>query len=340
MISLCIDARMAFCSGIGTYIRQIVPLLTDFRITLFVDRVGADWCSGLDEILFPFPIYSIKEQIFFPKVIPHCDLFWSPNYNVPLLPIRAKKRVVTIHDACHLALGTFAQKAYAKFVMGRALRSSDRAITDSKFSKDEIRRFHGDFDLEVVPIATNRDHYFRRGDSEEIRKKYRLPAQFVLFVGNHMPHKNLDGLMSAFSKVKVPGLELVMVGKGTRIGMVLDEELPFLYSMAEAFVLPSFYEGFGLPPLEAMGCGCPTIVSKAASLPEVCGDASFYFNPRDIDEMAAAITKVVTDDRLKNELVQKGYERVKTFSWKRAAERHRQIFEEAVQSSNLQTSSR
>jgi len=334
MIDLCIDARMAFSSGIGTYIRQIVPLLDGFRITLLVDRIDADWCRDFEQILFPAPIYTVKEQMIFPKIVPQCDLFWSPHYNVPLLPIRAKKRVVTIHDACHLALGSLPERIYAKFVMGRALRKSDRAITDSQFSKDEIQRFHGDYDLEVIPIAANQEQFSRQTSSEEIRKKYQLPDKFILFVGNQKPHKNIDGLMRAFSKVNVPGLELIMVGKGTRTGMVLDEELPHLYSMAEAFVLPSFYEGFGLPPLEAMGCGCPTIVSNAASLPEVCGDASLYFNPHQIDDMAAAITKVVTNDRLKNELIEKGYDRVKSFCWKRAADRHRQIFEEAVQSTH------
>jgi glycosyltransferase involved in cell wall biosynthesis len=107
---------------------------------------------------------------------------------------------------------------------------------------------------------------------------------------------------------------------------VLDEELPFLYSMAEVFVFPSFYEGFGLPPLEAMSCGCPTIVSKAASLPEVCGEASLYFDPHRVDEMALAIERVVLDRDLRRELVRKGYERVQLFDWKKSAERHEQIF--------------
>jgi len=330
MIDLCVDARMAFSSGIGRYIRQIIPLLTDFRITLLVDRLDSDWCRDFDQIHFPAPIYSIKEQLFFPKVVPRCDLFWSPHYNIPLLPIRAKKRVVTIHDACHLALGSFPERAYAKFVMGSALRYSDRVITVSQFSKREIRRFHGDHRVDVILVATDPERFFRRPPSEEIRNKYRLPDRFILFVGNQKPHKNIGGLIRAFSKVNVPGLELVMVGNGTATGKVLDEELPYLYSMAEGFVLPSFYEGFGSPPLEAMSCGCPTAVSNVASLPEVCGDASLYFNPNNIDEMAKTITEIATNDQLKRELIRKGNERVKTFSWKRTAEQHGQIFEEVL----------
>ena len=330
MIDLCIDARMAFSSGIGTYIRQLVPLLTDFRITLLVDRIGSDWCRKFEQIHFPVPIYSIQEQALFPIKVPRCDLFWSPHYNIPLLPIRARKRVVTIHDACHLALGSWHQRVYAKMVMGKALHGSAKVITDSQFSKEEVYRYLGRSkkEVEVIQIAVNREIYFRRNASDEIRKKYRLPEKFILFVGNHKPHKNIEGLVLAFSKLKIPNLGLVVVGKGTATGEVLDKELPILYSMAEAFILPSFYEGFGLPPLEAMSCGCPTLVSRAASLPEVCGDASLYFDPWNAVEMAEAIQRVVANQTLRDELIQKGYERVQSFSWAKTAERHRQIFEE------------
>src|SRR5207244_691844 len=116
-----------------------------------------------------------------------------------------------------------------------------------------------------------------------IRSKYQLPERFILYVGNTKPHKNLTGLL----KAKPPNINLVIVGKNIKIeqervfsiGEVPEIDLPILYSLAELFVFPSFYEGFGLPPLEAMSCGCPTIVSKAASLPEVCGEASLYFQP-------------------------------------------------------------
>ncbi|PIS02106.1 MAG: glycosyltransferase family 1 protein [Chlamydiae bacterium CG10_big_fil_rev_8_21_14_0_10_42_34] len=330
MIDLCIDARMAFCSGIGVYIRQLVPFFNaaPFRLRLLVDRFDQPWCCGIEQILFRAPIYSVKEQLQYPLKVPKCDLFWSPHYNVPLLPIRAKKRIATIHDACHLALGTFEKKMYAKWVMRRALARSDRAITVSQFSKVEIEKFVGCGDLKVIHVGINRNTFSRKPSSEEIRKKYRLPERFVLFIGNFKPHKNIERLIRAFSKVNVSGLELVVVGKGTALGQVLDEELPVLYSMAEMFVFPSLYEGFGLPPLEAMSCGCPTVVSNAASIPEVCGDASVYFNPENVDEMADAIRRVAVDEKLRAKLIQRGLERVEVFKWEKTAMEHRKVFEE------------
>lgn len=324
MVDLCIDARMAFCSGIGTYIREIVPFFP--RATLLVDKLGHPWCKDFEQIVLDAPIYSIREQVLYPLKIPRCDLFWSPHYNVPLLPIKARKRIATIHDACHLVFGSRLEKLYAKWVMGKAL--GNRAITVSQFSKQEIEKQFGKSNLEVIPIGVNRTRFRPQASSEAIRKKYQIPERFVLFIGNQKPHKNIDGLIRAFAKVGLPHLELVVIGKGTRRGPVADEDLPTLYSMAEAFIFPSFYEGFGLPPLEAMSCGCPTLVSNVASMPEVCGDASLYFDPANDDAMADAIRKVVANPQMKKQLIERGFERVKQFDWKKTAEHHLRLFEE------------
>lgn len=337
MIELCVDARMAFSSGIGTYIRHVVPFFNrePFRTTLIVDRPGQAWCKNFKQILFKAPIYSVREQILYPVTVPFCDLFWSPHYNAPLLPIKAKKRIVTIHDACHIALGSFSQKIYAKWIMGQALKKADRAITVSEFSKSEVTKFLGLKNCHVVPIGVDTDHFKRVKDlNNSIRKKYKLPEKFVLFVGNVKAHKNFSGLIEAFSKAALPGWGLVIAGKGKTLsdvwslGQVPDYELPILYSMAHMLVFPSFYEGFGLPPLEAMSCGCPTVVSNAASIPEVCGDASLYFDPHNIDEMADAIRRVALDEDLRKVLIQKGAERIRQFNWAKCAQRHRELFEE------------
>src|SRR5690606_27656652 len=114
MIRRCLDARMAVSSGIGTCIREIVPYSTHPLLdpVLLVDRLDQAWCQGFEQIHFSAPIYSFAEQLVVRKKIPPCDLFWSPHYNVPLFPMRAKKRIVTIHDTCHLALGGFPEKWY------------------------------------------------------------------------------------------------------------------------------------------------------------------------------------------------------------------------------------
>lgn len=349
MIDLCIDARMACSSGIGTFIRNLVPALSQppFRPILLVDQLGREWCKGMEQIPFPVPIYSVKEQILFPMKIPKCDLFWSPHYNIPLFPIRAKKRIATIHDACHLALsGNFSlvETAYARFVMGRAVRGSQVAITISQFSKSELDRYFGVQGIEVIPNGMDRGHFQRVADPvrlDAVRKKYGLRDPFLLYVGNRKPHKNLSRLIAAFLAIedsRMSSWKLVLVGKGSdpiavdprilTLGEVLEEDLPAVYSLAELFVFPSLYEGFGLPPLEAMSCGCPTIVSQAASLPEVCGDASVYVNPESVEDISRAISRVALNESLKQELVRKGLARVREFRWSESAEKYRKLFEE------------
>jgi glycosyltransferase involved in cell wall biosynthesis len=281
----------------------------------------------MEQIRFKAPIYSAQEQLEFPLKVPKCDLFWSPHYNVPVLPIRAKKRVVTIHDACHLALGTFSEKIYARWIMKKALYGADQAITVSEFSKQQIQKYVGQKEIQAIHIGVDRDRFVRQSISSALRRKYQLPPKFILYVGNFKPHKNVEGLLHAFARVKLPGLGLVLVGNGTKIGVVPDEELPIFYSMAEMLVFPSFYEGFGLPPLEAMSCGCPTVVSSAASLPEVCGDASLYFHPKNSEEMVDAIRRVATDLELRRALIRKGYERRERFHWEKTAQKHLEIFE-------------
>jgi glycosyltransferase involved in cell wall biosynthesis len=352
MFDLCIDARMANVSGIGSCIRHLVPFFNQppFRVILLVHDENQPWCKDFERIHFGAKIYSIREQLLFPLIIPRCDLFWSPHYNVPRLPIRAKKRIVTIHDACHLSLGhllSWPEKLYAKSMMNYAMHHSDAIATVSFFSREELIRFlgHPKNEMAVISNGLNRCQFQRIVDNqtlENLRKKYRLPNQFVLFVGNCKPHKNLSGLLRAFSLMDSSDFGLVIVGQskglrnaGAKIDQkmvfflegVPDTDLPGLYSLANLFILPSFYEGFGLPPLEAMSCGCPTIVSAAGSLPEICGNASLYVDPHNHQQIRDAIVKVAIDSDLKSQLIQQGYERIKQFDWEKSAQLYRNIFE-------------
>lgn len=343
MIDLCIDARMAFSSGIGTCIREIVPYfnVAPFRPILLVDRLDQPWCKGFEQIHFPAPIYSLAEQITYRKTIPSCDLFWSPHYNVPLLPIRAKKRIATIHDAYHLALGRLHEKGYAHVVMRKAFYSSDVVTTVSQFSKEELCRHFGPREVHVIPIGVNTERFQRVLDVDmiqQVKDRYDLPDRFILFIGNLKPHKNVQGLVRAFQRTSLENWGLVLAGRHSGFqaedprvrvtGEIAEEDLPTLYSLADLFVFPSFYEGFGLPPLEAMSCGCPTAVSEAASIPEVCGEASLYFQPDRIDEMAAAIEKAARNGQVQRELVVKGFERIKQFDWRQTGERYLRLFEQ------------
>lgn len=324
MLRLCIDARMAFCSGIGTYIRNIVPFFqkSSFEVTLLTKEKSDIWPVDCKQILFDAPIYSFKEQISFRKTIPETDLFWSPHYNVPLYPIRAKKRAVTIHDVCHFYNPSFFKRAYARFMIKKAYQRSDLILTVSQFSRLEIGKFFTGKKVEVLPIGVDLSFFSPKEFSEKIAKKYGLPKRFALFVGNQKPHKNIERLKRAFTQI--PELPLVIFGEGSERGKIEEADLPYVYSMAELFVFPSLYEGFGLPPLEAMSCGCPVALSDAASIPEVCGDAGLYFNPSQENQMIDAVKQVLSQ---RKDWVQKGLKRVKMFDWKSSAEKHIALFE-------------
>jgi len=360
MRSLIIDLRMINYSGIGTYLKNLVPFFKDSIFSLKVlgnVREVKNFLKDDTEIIpFGAPIYSISEQLSYPLIIPRCDVFWSPHFNAPILPIKAKKRIVTIHDVYHLAFYesfNSLQKVYIKLVINSAVNLSDKIITVSNFSKSEIIKYTkvNPEKIEVIynGVDNNRFKILDRKVLEPFRSKY--PENFILYVGNVKPHKNLKNLLKAFSIIQKKNYKdyyLVIVGKKegfitgdkeifqiledsyelrTKViftGYIEDDELPVLYNLARLFVFPSLYEGFGLPPLEAMACGCPTVVSNLSAIPEVCGDASFYVNPLEPEEIALGILKVLNSDDLRKNLIEKGLERVKSFNWEKSAKKHRE----------------
>jgi len=350
---LAIDARLINTSGIGTVCQNTISfLIDDFEIILLGDITELKefiWSTSCKIIPFSSNIYSLAEQIAFITKVPECDYFFSPHYNVPLVPIRAKKRIVIIHDVNHIALKNqlgFVKKLYAKFVIQQALRLSDKILTVSNFSKSEIIRFFNIKKKKINVITLGVDkRYFRRTDENSrkpVKAKYDLPEKFLLYVGNVKPHKNLQVLIKAYHLLKVKGLhkdyKLVIVGKKdgfitrdneisnliTNLGLseeiiftgfMNNEDLPVIYSLATLFVFPSLYEGFGLPPIEAMACGCPVLVSDAASLPEVCKDAAVFFNPLDEQGLHNAIVNILNNIGLQKRLQEKGLNLAATYNW-------------------------
>jgi glycosyltransferase involved in cell wall biosynthesis len=346
-------------SGIGTYIKSIVPFLAaNFNVTLIgnaAEIASYTWSTSVNIIDDNTRIYSIKEQWMLFRKIPTCDVFWSPHYNVPIFPIRAKKRIVTIHDVFHLAFYddlSFKQKVYARLVINQAVRKSDVILTDSVFSSSEIKKHTGHDINHIVGCAIdfNRFHIIDTIELVRVRNKYNLPEKFILFVGNIKPHKNLKKLLLSLEKVSI--INLVIVGKKdgfitgddelavlinntaflkNRVhftGYVKDEDIPIIYNLAKLFVFPSLYEGFGIPPLEAQACGCPVITSNAASLPEVCGDSVIYCDPYSVDDIANKINMVLSDGALQNELRARGFENIKRFSWEKSAQQIINIIED------------
>ncbi|MFH1388123.1 MAG: glycosyltransferase family 1 protein, partial [Patescibacteria group bacterium] len=179
-----------------------------------------------------------------------------------------------------------------------------------------------------------------RTPRNDMTDKYYLPDKFILYFGTIEPRKNLIGLIKAFELLKDKNIKLVIAGtKGWLYqdifktasqskrkkdiiftGFVKEEDKPYLYNLAQSFVYPSFFEGFGFPPLEAMACGIPTIVSANSSLPEVVGDAALMVNPKNIDELAQAMETVSNDNKVRDQLIKKGLKQALRFSWEKCAQ--------------------
>lgn len=361
--SLVMDARMINTSGIGTVCQNTIPyLLNDFQITLLgnpSDLKQYTWATNLKVISLKSSIYSFKEQLELFLKTPSCDFFFSPHYNVPILPIKAKKRVVIIHDVNHVALSKelgLMKKIYARSVIKLALAVSDTVITVSNFSKSEIIKYFNinKEALQVIVLGVDKTNFkvYTKGEQDKIRIKYNLPERFLLYVGNVKPHKNLSVLIKSFALLKAQGVffdyKLVIVGKKEGFitadqaiakeiatlglsndiiftGYVRNEDLPVIYNIATLFVFPSLYEGFGLPPIEAMACGCPTVVSNSSSLPEVCQDATLYFNPENPDDLAATIFRVLDSKSLQEQLRLNGSKLVDNYNWETTAQQLKEI---------------
>jgi len=271
------------------------------------------------------------------------------------LPFFSKhKTIVTVHDLTPLVFPEYFPKGIKGWLKWQiqkiSLKKANTIITDSESSKKDIIKYAGINEEKIHVVYLAAGEQFERLKTpdlriKELRTKYELPEKFLLYVGDVTWNKNLPRLIEACLKANVP---LVMTGKAlvdsdfdrknlwnqdlvkihklcagkkniVRIGFVSNEDLVNLYNIAQVFVMPSLYEGFGLPILEAMACGCPVITSKEGSLPEVAGDAAFYTDAYDSDKIAKDITEVFEDEKLRKELSVKGLKQADKFSWKKTA---------------------
>lgn len=358
MISLCIDARMLGHSGIGRYLKNVIVNLNPnlFDLRLIMDS-KADFKTVHGSIPCKFPIYSLREQLLLPSKVRPCDLFWSPHFNVPLLPVRSKRRVVTIHDLYHLTHFkklSFTEKAYVKLIIPHAIKNSDKIITVSNFSRSEILKFFPSVEgkISVIENCVDKKIFYLPKDLKIIREKYCLNENFFLFVGNFKEHKNIGTLIRAFAlflRKSSFNANLIIVGKkiGLRnfsdvellikkekieknvriINDLSDDELKSFYCLSKALIFPSFYEGFGLPALEAMVLRTPVIASNIPSLKEVCAEGALYFDPHSSDELASAMEKMC-DENERERYIRLGSKREKSFSFKKSIELHERLFRE------------
>jgi glycosyltransferase involved in cell wall biosynthesis len=342
---------MAFNSGIGVYLRNILTELASrdqARFQIFAYEGDIAELKFSDNLFFTpmsSPIYSFGEHLeIFRKINPQAQVLWTPHYNMPLLTHR--KRLVTIHDVAHLAEPTINHRLipriYAYIMLSSVRLFANHILFVSHFSEQEFSRVIGKPRSKTSITKNAVGSSWRSNERLSSNRDPLTPRRYIVFVGNVKPHKNLGGLLRAFASiVEHCDIDLVIVGK--RDGFIFDDpglealviriqdrviftgplpEVDLIATVrdAAALVLPSFYEGFGIPPLEAMSVGTPTIVSDIPALRETCGDASLYFNPYSPQDMASSILSLINDPNLSAALAKKGRERCVEFSFQKSAD--------------------
>lgn len=291
---------------------------------------------------------GLPKDLFFHK--PRPDVFFSPNHYAPRFsPIPT---VISIMDLAFLKFPELFQRDDLYQLINWTKYSVKKAhaiIAISQSTKNDIiKEYHIPQEkVHVVYLGIKEVSRASYKSMEELSKKYSVSKPYILFVGTLQPRKNVSKLIEAYSKVvssiqnssPSKDLQLVIIGKKgwmyeeiieapkkfdveTRVkflDFVPDSDLPSFYKHAEMYVLPSLYEGFGLPVLEAMKYGCPVLTSNISSLPEAGGDAALYFDPTDTHDIAKTIEKVLTNEKLRDDMIKKGYEHIKKFSWQKTA---------------------
>ena len=292
------------------------------------------------------------------------DLFHATDFALPPTS-RRTRTLLTVHDLSFERdpqSATPGLRRYLSDIVPRSVSRANHILADSSATKEDLIELYNTAHEKITVLYSGVDPRFtpekQRGEDERIRRRYKLgPQPFILALGTLHPRKNYSRLISAFAQIadvsqrfdgKPITHNLVIVGKKgwlfdsiiadaarlgirTRIifpGFADDEDLPALYRSAELFVFPSLYEGFGLPPLEAMACGTPVVTSNVSSLPEVVGDAGLTVDPTDIYDLAGAMSRALQDSQLQQQMIQRGLARAAEFTWLRAAAQLGQIYQQ------------
>ena len=298
-----------------------------------------NWARLWHRARLPYPVEAITGRV---------SLFHATDFTLPpTLP--GTRTLLTVHDLSFVRVPETASpplKAYLDAVVPRSVRRADHVLADSEATRDDLIALYDTPADKITVLWSGVDARFAPGTSpaalQAVRDRYKLPTgRFLLSVGTVQPRKNYTRLIEALARLRreVHDLSLVIVGGkgwledpiysaldqfGLREAVVFtgfadDADLPALYTLARAVALPSLYEGFGLPVLEAMACGTPVVTSNLSSLPEVAGDAALLVNPLDVDDLTAALQRLISDEALRATLRERGLARAATFTWERAA---------------------
>lgn len=339
-----IDAQMLArenTTGMGRYIQELLAFLTknsDFEWIVKQPKPIKFYRTLWEHTILP--LYSVIER---------ANILFCPSNIAPLFVPKKVKLIVTIHDLRVKKFpDTFSKstRIYYNLNYLNTFNRADAIITVSEFSKNEIIKYY--------PQAKEKIFVIPNGINLQQFRVLNIPRKKqILFIGAIAKHKNIKIILKAFLTIKdkidhtvvivgskdsgmpedeetkeilkqIPPERVIFTGKLT------DEEIVRVYNESEIFVFPSIYEGFGLPILEAMACGCPVIASNQSSIPEVCGDSALLFDPFNPEELAEKILLLTNDSNLRNKLVEKGLERVKVFSWEKAAEKHIEVFKRVM----------
>lgn len=296
-------------------------------------------------------VQQLWEQTVLPFSARGSDLLFCPANIAPVwLPLKTKL-VLTLHDTAFRTFPGSVSRLFAlyyRYIVPKAIRRAAYIVTVSEASRREIMRYYPEAEAKMSVIPLGIHHKYRV--VPEIRKRRQ-----ILFVGSVNARKNVTGVIEAFEKLPLDcGASLVIVGRffgnfplpGPMAAALQraeaneniifktgldDAALVREYNAAACFVFPSFYEGFGLPPLEAMACGTPVIASDLAPMTEVCGQAALYVDPHDTDALVGMMLHLLNDDALRAEMTSKGLEHVKRFSWEKAAKSHMDVFTKVLQ---------
>lgn len=284
------------------------------------------------------------------------DIFFNANHYLPLRDISSKS-IITIHDLSYKVEKSYKsfiyRGFYLNFLLPQSLKKADFILTVSQNSKRDILKYYSNRvsanKIEVIYEATDERFQPRdlnKGKKEELRRTYNLPENFVLYVGRIENRKNIVGILKIGDLLLKKGKEIkiVLVGESGYSGYkelkkeirkrknifhiqyIRDEDLPYIYNLAKVFLFPSFYEGFGLPPLEAMQSGVPVLTSNTSSLPEVIGEGGIMHNPNNYEGFTKDIIRLLEDKNFYKKMREKAIEQAKKFSWKKSTKRLISIF--------------
>lgn len=362
MTHIAIDARV-INSSTGRYIERLLHYLeqidTTNQYTVLVREKDREYWRptnpNFSVQVAEFDNYSFAEQTDFLKLLNTLDADLV-HFCMPQQPIFYRgKHVTTVHDLTLLQtynsdknwLAFHAKQLVGRFVFWYIARSSAHIITPTQYTKDAYRQFSGISPDKITVTYESAD----RHDTTPTPYETLVDQPFIMYVGQQSDYKNIRRLIEAHQQLRQrqPGLKLVLVGSLNAsakqnqawvekcgytdiifTGFVDDATLAWLYQHCYAYVFPSLMEGFGLPGLEAMAYGAPVASSNASCLPEVYGDGALYFDPHSVDDMARTIEKLLTDDTLRTELIQKGTTQHQRYSWRRMAEQTLEVYRKAL----------